>query len=115
MALNYIIIGKRIQKIRKQRHLSQEYVSEQIERSKSYICYVENATRFLSLEALVEIANYFEVSVDVLLGDNLKYNEADIRNELAEVFRDCSEYEKKLILDIAKEIKRSHRAHRPLK
>jgi len=115
MALNYLIIGQRIQRLRKQRHLSQAYVSEQINRSNSYICYVETATRFLSLEALVDIANYFEVSVDVLLGDNLKHNEADIHNDLADIFRDCTEYEKKLILDIAKEIKRSHREHRPLK
>lgn len=115
MALNYLIIGQRIQKIRKQRHLSQAYVSEQINRSNSYICYVETASRYLSLEALVDIANYFDVSVDVLLGDNLKHNEADINHALAEVFRDCSEYEKKLILDVAKEIKRSHRDHRQLK
>ena len=69
----------------------------------------------LSLLQYEEIANYFEVSVDVLLGDALKHNEAEINNELALIFRDCSEYEKKLILDIAKEIKKSHRCHAHLK
>ena len=111
MALDYVKIGKRIRKIRKQKHLSQIYVCEQLNHDRSYLCYIESAKRYPTLEGLVEIANFFEVSVDMLLGDAITPNEVEINNALAEVFRDCSEYEKKLILDVAKEIKQSHRTH----
>lgn len=111
MPLDYEKIGRRIKKIRKQKHLSQAFVCEQLNRDRSYLCYIETAKRYPTLDGIVEIANYFEVSVDVLLGDGLVHNEAEINNALVDIFRDCSEYEKKLILDVAKEIKRSHRAH----
>ena len=115
MALDNEKIGKRIKKLRYQRHLSQASLCELLNRPRCYMSYIETAERCITLEGIVEIANYFEVSVDVLLGDALKHNEAEINNELALIFRDCSEYEKKLILDIAKEIKKSHRCHAHLK
>lgn len=115
MSLDYEKIGRRIKKIRKQKHLSQAYVCEQLNRDRTYLCHIETAKRYPSLEGIVEIANYFEISVDMLLGDGLIHNEAEINHALADIFRDCSEYEKKLILDIAKEIKKSHRSHAHLK
>lgn len=115
MPLDYESIGRRIKKIRVQKHLSQAVVCEQLNRDRTYLSCIETARRYPTLDGLVEIANFFEVSVDVLLGDALVHNEAEINNALADIFRDCSEYEKKLILDIAKEVKRSHRSHLHLK
>lgn len=115
MSIDYVRIGKRIQKIRKQRHLTQAYVCERLDRSRCYVSLIETAAKCVTLDGIVEIANLFDVSVDMLLGDELKHNEAEINNELAFIFRDCTEYEKKLILDIAKEIKKSHRSHAHLK
>ena len=77
----------------------------------------ERARRF---RPLVYICSPYAGDVETNTKNARRYSRFAIEShtipiDLADIFRDCTEYEKKLILDIAKEIKRSHREHRPLK
>ena len=64
MQLNYHVLGQRIQKIRKRKHISQAALSAMIDKSSGYISYLERGTKVMSLETFVSIANALEVSTD---------------------------------------------------
>ena len=66
---DYISLGKRIRKIRIERHLTQEQLAEACELSTAHIGHIERGTRALSIESLITISNVLEVSTDYLLLD----------------------------------------------
>ena len=45
MQLNYHVLGQRIQKIRKRKHISQAALSAMIDKSSGYISYLERGTK----------------------------------------------------------------------
>ena len=114
MALNYILIGKRIRSIRKKKGITQLILSEQINRSASYISYIENGIKSVSLDTLVLIANALNVSTDELLLDSLTNTIKVSNHEFAALVSDCTEYEIRILLDILKSAKYSLREHRYL-
>lgn len=65
MPLNNYAFGKSIRYFRKKRGLSQSYLSELIDKSPSYISYVESGLRCISLDTLVDIANALNVTADI--------------------------------------------------
>ena len=83
MSLNYHVIGQRIRNYRQQRNLSQNSVAEKIDKSATYISYIEGGIKHPSLETLVDLANLLGVTTDLLLGENLEHTrlvrEMDIR------------------------------------
>lgn len=60
--------GLRLQKLRMSRNLSQEALGQKLNRSKSVICAYENNLRIPPLEVLTDIAVFFDVSLDYLVG-----------------------------------------------
>ena len=66
MALNYILLGKRIKTIRKQRGLSQAKLSEMIDKTPTYVSYIEARLKRQSLDKLVLIDNALELTTDML-------------------------------------------------
>ena len=111
MTLNYTIIGKRIKQARKRMKLTQENLAEKIDKCPSYISYIENGKKQLSLETLVDIANTLQVSADDLLSFNIEYK-SEAKSEFSSILENCSTYEKKVITDIAKALKQSLRDER---
>jgi transcriptional regulator with XRE-family HTH domain len=57
MSLNYQAIGHRIMVIRKRNRISQLDFSERIDKSPTYVSYIENGKKRMSLETFVQIAN----------------------------------------------------------
>ena len=55
--INYYTIGQRVKEARKKKHLSQADLAEAVEKSTSYISYMETGLKCMSLETLVDIAN----------------------------------------------------------
>ena len=108
MSLNYTIIGRRIQEIRKKRKITQEKFSEIIDKSPGYISYIETGRKQLSLETLVDIANALKVTADVLLSFNLVCEHGS-QEQLSGILDDCSSYEKKVITDTAIALKKTLR------
>ena len=60
--------GMRLQQLRMGRNLSQAALGKKINRSKSVICAYENNQRIPPLEVLTDIAVFFNVSLDYLVG-----------------------------------------------
>ena len=105
MTLNYKIIGKSIKQARKRKKLSQETLAEIIDKSSSYISYIETGKKHLSLETLVDIANALEVSADDLLVDSLKYSSSTADTEIHKLLLDCNEIEEQILIDTVKHLK----------
>lgn len=54
--------------LREESNLTQDQLAQKLNVSRSTVSHWENSTSAPTLEALVDIANLFDVSVDVLLG-----------------------------------------------
>lgn len=113
MALNYLQIGARIRKIRKKKGYSQAELSEMIDRSPTYISYIENGIKCMSLETFVLIANALNTTADEILIDNLENTIKVSNHEFVELLADSSEYERRLMLQTLSALKMSIRENRP--
>lgn len=114
MHLNYTIIGKRIKLIRTEQKLSQFALAEKIGKSPTYISHIENGAKSASLETLVTIANALKVTTDDLLAECLEYNTKLVNLEYSALLDDCNEYEKRVIMENARELKRILKENRHL-
>ena len=114
MSLNYILLGKRIQNIRKGKEVTQAKLAEKINCSPSYISYLENGSKGLSLETLIRIANVLNVSTDDLLIDSLINTTKVSNHKFADLIADCSEYELRILLEVVESTKNALREHKYL-
>ena len=109
MALNYILIGQKIKAIRKRKGLSQMKLSELIDRSPTYISYIESGIKSMSLDTFVLLANALNVTADELLMDSLENTIKVSNHEFAALLINCSDYERRVLLDITATAKKSLR------
>ena len=113
MNLDYKAIGKQIKEMRKRRKLSQAELAEVIEKSTSYISYIEAGQKCMSLDTFVEIANAFAVSTDLLLVEQLLAMPAAASQEITAILGQCNEYERLVLADTIKALHAALLRHRP--
>ena len=104
-----IVIGKRIRNLRKRKGLSQATLSELIDTTPTYISYVENGQKGLSLETFIRLANALNVTADEILLDCLENTVKVSNHEFASVIFDCSDYEKHVLIDVVTATKQALR------
>ena len=63
-----VVFGTRLKELRTEKHLSQQQLSQIFSVDRRTISNWENSLREPSLQTVVDIAKYFEVSADYLLG-----------------------------------------------
>ena len=63
-----IIFGKRLKKLRKSKCITQTALAELLEVTKTQISDLENGKTTTSIERLYTLADYFDVSIDYLVG-----------------------------------------------
>lgn len=102
MNVNYKLLGKRIKKVRMSKKLTQVQLAEKVNLSDVYISHIENGASKPSLETLVSISNALETSIDFLLSNSIYSSKEILADEFAELIKDCSNKELKLIFDMAK-------------
>lgn len=90
MSLNYKVIGKHIREVRQHNHLSQAMLSELVDKTPSYISYIESGIKSMSLDTFVLIANALGVSPDRLLMEQVTSTERCASEEIALLLSDCS-------------------------
>ena len=116
MSLNYLIIGKRIKEARKKKHLSQAQLCELVDLSDGYISYIETASKCVSLDVLVRIANVLEVTADELLAENLLTNrKACLNGEFSDLLGDCNAYERRVLIEMTRATKQILRENKQLR
>ena len=112
MAVNYISLGSRIRLFRKRRGLSQMALAEKIDCCANFISCVETGQKCVSLNTLVSIANEIQVSADELLVDSLDYSVKVSAHEFSRLLSDCTDYERKVIIDVVSATKDALRSNR---
>ncbi len=106
MSLDYILLGERIQEVRKIRGMKQYVLAEKTGLSSQYISQIETGRKQVSLPALLKISKALNVTADRLLFGNQQEMPFDYLTEFSELLEGCSVYEKHFIYEIASESKR---------
>ena len=106
MALNYHLLGKKIQQLRNERKISQIRFSEMIETSSTFVSCIERGIKGPSLETLILIADALDASLDTLLAESREHPQNGHVTEITALLKDCSTYERYVMLQNLKELKR---------
>ena len=67
MHFDRMAYGERIKRLRTGRELTQEQLAEKINVSRTYIVKIENGLQIGQIEIAIELAMFFDVSMDFLL------------------------------------------------
>lgn len=100
MNVNFSLIGKRIQEVRKQQAMTQAELAALTDMSDSYISCIETAKKQASLESLVRISNALGITVDELLSGNQLHNPTDYQTDIDLLMEDCSLLERRFIYEL---------------
>lgn len=100
MNVNFKLIGKRIQEVRKQQEMTQAELAALTDMSDSYISYIETAKKQASLESLVRISNALGITVDELLSGNQLHNPTDYQTDIDLLMEDCSLLERRFMYEL---------------
>lgn len=95
-----VLFGKRLKELRKGAGVTQKELGNAINVTKVSICCYENGTRIPSLDTLIDIANYFKVDLDYLIGNDTYV----VSEENEDYGIKMSESEIKLVLELRKHI-----------
>ena len=101
--VDYKALGAKIKEKRKLFSLTQENVAEKLDLSESFYSRVERGDRILSVETLVKIANFYDLSLDYLLLDSMQSDDDDkLSSEIDNIFRDKSPSQAAFLLNLLK-------------
>ena len=112
MSLDYKAIGKHIREARRHNHLSQAMLAEAVDKTPSYISYIESGLKSMSLDTFVLIANALGVSPERLLMEQITDTERCASEEITLLLSDCTICEALILLDMMKALKTALREHR---
>ena len=93
-----IAIGKRIKIIRNTKNITQEKLAEMAELTLFHISSIENRHSKMSIDSLIAISNALSVSTDAILFGEITYDKKPYYKEFADIMLDCTDNEKKHIL-----------------
>lgn len=102
MAVDFIIIGKRLKKARKQKNLTQDKLSEKMGVSIAYLSKVENGKIHINLERLSEICSILKITEGEILNGVSNTSENYLNNEFYTILKNCSPKKQKLAYNILK-------------
>jgi transcriptional regulator with XRE-family HTH domain len=107
MVIDYTLIGRRIKERRLEKNLTQENIAEHLDISVSYVSRVERAAVKISLETLVRVATFLDVSPAFLLDGTIAASCDYLQGELADVVGGFNSGQMRLLMDIAQAIKKN--------
>lgn len=99
------LIGLKIQKLRKQRNLTQETFSEMIGVEPSSLSKVENGAFFPSLSNFIKMCEVFEIEPNDLLDVEYLKDDKELEKEMFEIIKKQSSERKQLLYKLIKTFK----------
>lgn len=94
----------RLKELRKAIHKSQQVVADAVGVSQRSYAYYETGIRVVDYDTLIKLADYFNVSIDYLLGRQSP-NVSPERQELLDKVQTLSEEQVKLLLNVVSQLK----------
>lgn len=108
MNIDYVALGKRIKKLRKDRKMSQEKLAERIDVSTPHMSNIENGKTKFSLQVLVDLANALDTTPDVLLLDQMDDHiqaRGVVVEEISRELLDCTPVQMVMIEEVVRNTK----------
>lgn len=105
--IDYLAIGKRIKRLRIQKHMTQEQLGNSIGLSAKHVSNIETNNAHPSLEALIQIANALECSLDFLVLESIvETPKTNYNQEFSDIIQSCNTREKHILIECAYAIKK---------
>lgn len=104
MAIDYNVIGERLKRARKESHLTQEQLAEKIDVSIAFLSRIERGSSQINLKRLSQICEILNVTEGDILNGVSNKSTKYLDSEFANLLKDCSSEQQRLIYDIAKVI-----------
>ena len=105
MSIDNHALGKRIKIHRKRRGISQMKFSEMIDKSPTFVSYIENGNKNMSLDTFVDVVNALGLTPNDLLKDSIHTATFSNIPAFLEDIGECSEEEKRLILEVIQAVR----------
>ena len=101
-----LLLGERIKQLRKQKHFTQEKLSELVNRTKNHISKIEQGTANPPLDLIISIAQALDVTLKELF--NFEYDtpikNINVKEELKSIINKTTEKHLKTLLKIHKSL-----------
>lgn len=104
MAIDYSVIGERLKKARKEKHLTQEQLAEKIDVSIAFLSRIERGSSQINLKRLTQICEILDITEGDILNGTSSKSAKYLDAEFASLLKKCSSEKQKLIYDVAKVI-----------
>ena len=105
MSLDFNIIGKRLKQARINAGLTQEKLAEQLNVSVAFLSRIETGSSHINLKRLEQICRITGVTEGYILSGVSENSTSYLNEDFANLFKDCSAEQLKLIYNVAKTIK----------
>ena len=102
---NFSEIGRRVRKFREERCLTQEALAEAAGVSVPYVSHIERGIKKPSLGTLLRLSAALDVTVDTLPRGSQPAEANAFCSDGQELLDDCSQKERKVLLEIAAAVK----------
>ena len=112
MQPDYKAIGKRVQKRRTAKKISQAELAKKISVTSPHISNIERGKTKVSLPTLIEIARALNTTLDDLVCDSLPEAKDVILGDFSDTLRSCSNQELGIISDVTKALLQSMRTRK---
>lgn len=106
MNANKMIIAKKIKEARKKKHWSQAKLAEEADLSTQFISQIETGAKNVSFSSIYRIAEALDLTVDSISGNKVEGSSPE-NSEVDEIFKGCSMYERQIMLELLKNVKKS--------
>lgn len=98
-------LGKRIQIQRRRKGMSQYEFSDRIDKTPTFISYIETGSKSMSLDTFVDMVNALETTPNELLKDSIVLHGENVALTLADDIGGCSEDERKLLVEVIQAVR----------
>lgn len=107
--IDYKDVGTRIRAVRQSKKMTQERLADAVGVGVTHISHIETGNSIPSLQVFVDILNTLDCSADELLCLELEQAQPRFDSWIKDVFADCTDKERKLIVDTILALKASMR------
>lgn len=111
MQIDYLDIGSRIRAERTKQNISQEKLAEMVGVGTTHISHIETGNTIPSIKTFIAIINALNISSDELLRNHIYKAKHILEGEMAEIIKDCTDDESRIIADTVKTLKTSLRCN----
>lgn len=101
MALDYKLMGERIQKARLKKGYTQEYIAEKMNFTVAYLSRIENGKAKINLPRLDQISELLDVKISYIIDGTSNTSATYLNSELNSILKDCAPDKKEMLYKIA--------------